>query len=310
MRVFVAGATGAIGRRLVPVLLARGHEVVAMTRSAEKAGAVRALGAEPMVADGLDRARTVDAVVRSAPEVVVHQLTALATMRNLRRFDREFAVTNRLRTEGTDNLLEGARRAGARRFVAQSYGGWTYAPHGGALKSEEDPLDPDPPRSQRHTLDAIVHLEQAVTGSRDLEGIALRYANFYGPGTGLAPDSEMLDLIRRRRFPIIGDGAGIWSFIHVDDAAAATAAAIESGTRGICNIADDHPMPVSEWLPGLARALGAPPPRRVPPWVGRLAVGEAGVSMMTRARGMTNAKAKRELGWSPVQSLVATPAAR
>ena len=310
MRVFVAGATGAIGRRLVPVLVHRGHEVAAMTRSPEKAAAVRALGAEPIVADALDRARTVDAVVRAAPEVVVHQLTALATMRSLRKFDQEFAVTNRLRTEGTDNLLEGARRAGARRFVAQSYGGWTYAPGGAALKSEEDPLDPNPPRSQRRSLEAIIHLEQAVTGTRAIEGVALRYGYFYGPGTSLAPDSEMLDLIRRRRLPIIGDGAGIWSFIHVDDAAAATAAAIESGAPGIYNIADDHPMPVSEWLPGLARVLGAPPPRRVPLWVGRLAVGEAGVSMMTRARGMTNAKAKRELGWKPAQSLLATSPAR
>ena len=310
MRVFVAGATGAIGRRLVPVLVDRGHEVAAMTRSPEKAAAVRALGAEPIVADALDRARTVDAVVRAAPEVVVHQLTALATMRSLRKFDQEFAVTNRLRTEGTDNLLEGARRAGARRFVAQSYGGWTYAPGGAALKSEEDPLDPNPPRSQRRSLEAIIHLEQAVTGTRAIEGVALRYGYFYGPGTSLAPDSEMLDLIRRRRLPIIGDGAGIWSFIHVDDAAAATAAAIESGAPGIYNIADDHPMPVSEWLPGLARVLGAPPPRRVPLWVGRLAVGEAGVSMMTRARGMTNAKAKRELGWKPAQSLLATSPAR
>lgn len=310
MRVFVAGATGAIGRRLVPVLVDRGHEVAAMTRSPEKVAAVRALGAEPIVADALDRARTVDAVVRAAPEVVVHQLTALATMRSLRKFDQEFAVTNRLRTEATDNLLEGARRAGARRFVAQSYGGWTYAPGGAALKSEEDPLDPNPPRSQRRSLEAIIHLEQAVTGTRAIEGVALRYGYFYGPGTSLAPDSEMLDLIRRRRLPIIGDGAGIWSFIHVDDAAAATAAAIESGAPGIYNIADDHPMPVSEWLPGLARALGAPQPRRVPLWVGRLAVGEAGVSMMTRARGMTNAKAKRELGWKPEQSLLATSPAR
>ncbi len=299
MRVFLAGATGAVGRYLVPGLVARGHAVTALTRSPAKAAGLRELGAEPVVGDALVRARIVEAVERAEPDVVVHQLTALASLRSLRKFEREFALTNRLRTEGTDNLLEGARRAGARRFVAQSYGAAIYERAGSAVKTESDPLDAEPPAPQRTTFRAIRHLEEAVTGAAGLAGIALRYGLFYGPGTSLGPDGSMTELVRRRRVPIIGDGAGVWSFVHVHDAATAALAAIETGAPGIYNVADDDPAPVAVWLPELARLLGARPPQRVPVWIGRLAAGDAGVSTMTRIRGLSSAKAKRELGWEP-----------
>ena len=229
----------------------------------------------------------------------MHEATDLQRIGNLRRFDREFARTNRLRTEGTDNLLAAALAAGATRFVAQSFGGWTYARDGGTVKAEDDALDPNPFPAQETTLAAIRHLERAVTGAAGLDGIALRYGGFYGPGTSLSADGEHAEAIRRRKFPIVGSGAGVWSFVHIDDAAAATLAAIEGGPAGIYNVVDDDPAPVSEWLPELAAALGAPPPRRVPAWVGRLAVGPHGVAMMTEIRGASNAKAKRLLGWRP-----------
>jgi nucleoside-diphosphate-sugar epimerase len=295
MKVFVAGATGAIGRRLVPVLVDRGHEVVAMTRSRSKEGALREAGAEPVVADGLDRAAVVAAVSRAEPEVVVHEMTALAAMGSLRNFDAEFAVTNRLRSEGTDNLVEAARLAGARRIVAQSFAGWNYARVGGPVKTEEAPIDADPPRSMRESLAAIKHAERAVAES-GLEGIALRYGALYGAGTGWT-STEFAALLDKRRIPIIGDGAGIVSFIHVDDAAIATAAAVERGAPGVYNIADDEPAPVGICLPAIAAAVGAPAPRRMPAWLARLLAGEAVVTMFTRARGASNAKAKRELGW-------------
>jgi nucleoside-diphosphate-sugar epimerase len=208
-------------------------------------------------------------------------------------------VTNRLRTEGTDHLLEGARAAGARRFIAQSYGNWNYERTGTALKTEGDPFDPSPPANQVESLKAIRYLEEAVVEASGLEGIALRYGNFYGPGTGLALDGDIVGLVRKRRFPIVGNGAGVWSFVHMDDAAGAALAAIDHGGRGVYNVVDDEPAPVSAWLPELADAVGAKPPRRVPVWVGRLAAGEVGVSMMTQIRGTSNAKAKRELGWTP-----------
>ena len=299
MRVFVAGATGAVGRRLVPLLVSRGHFVAGMTRSPEKADAVRAMGAEPVVADALDRDAVVEAVARTRPDAVVHQLTALTEIKSFRRFDRDFAVTNRLRTEGADHLLEAALAAGARRFVAQSYGNWSYERSGDGLKTEEDPFDPSPPADQSRTLDAIRHLERAVAEAPGIDGIALRYGNFYGPGTGLAADGNLVALVRKRRLPIVGDGGGVWSFVHVDDVATATTAALERGAPGVYNVADDEPAPVSEWLPELARAVGAEPPRRVPAWLGRVAAGEVGVSMMTAIRGASNAKAKRELGWQP-----------
>jgi len=299
MRIFVAGTTGAIGARLVTMLVSAGHDVVALTRSPDKADGLRALGAIPAVADALDRAALVEAVGGSRPEVIVHQLTGLAGRPDMKHFDRYFAATNRLRTEGTDHLLEGARAAGTRRFVAQSYGNWSYARAGAGLKAEEDPLDPEPPANQRQSLQAIRYLEEAVTNSPGIEGIALRYGNFYGPGTGFAADGALIGLIRKRRLPIVGDGAGVWSFVHIEDAAAATVAAIERGAPGVYNIADDEPASVAVWLPELARVVGAKPPRRVPEWVGRLAVGGVGVSMMTQIRGASNAKAKRELGWEP-----------
>src|SRR3954451_1510231 len=282
MKGFVAGATGAVGRRLVPLLVERGFEVMAMTRSPDKQDAVRALGAEPVVADALDRAAVMTAVTRSEPEVVIHEMTGLTGVTSFKNFDKSFALTNRRRTEGTEHLLEGARAAGARRFVAQSFGNWNYERSGATAKTEDDPFDPAPPVRQRRSLEAIAHLEQAVLGSVEPEGVALRYATFYGPGTGFAADGDLAALVRKRRLPIIGDGGGVWSFIHVDDAATATIAAIDGGAPGAYNIADDEPVAASDWLPELARALGAKPPRRVPVWLGRLAAGEVGVSMMTR----------------------------
>ena len=296
MRVFVAGATGAMGKRLVPLLVAGGHDVVAMTRSPDKVEQLRAAGAHPVVADALDPKAVIEAVVAARPDVVVHQLTALSTATNLRRFDDQFALTNRLRTEGTDHLVEAALASGAHRFVAQSYAGWPYAPEGAAVKAETAPLDPNPPRPMQRSLEAIRHLEGAVLGTDGLDGVVLRYGNFYGPGTGLAGDGPLVELIRRRRFPVIGAGAGVWSFVHIDDAAAATGLALERGA-GIYNIVDDDPAPVREWLPELAAIVGAEPPRRVPTLVGRLAAGEVGVALMTRAGGASNAKAKEELGW-------------
>jgi nucleoside-diphosphate-sugar epimerase len=299
MRIFVAGATGVLGRRLVPQLVSGGHQVTAMTRTPGKAAGLRAAGAEPVVADALDRDAVLRAVVAARPQVVVHQLTALTGMTGFRKFDREFALTNRLRTEGTDHLLEAARTAGTRRFVAQSFTGWPFARVGGPVKTEDDPLDPDPPAQLRRTLEAIRHLEAAVLGTEGIDGIVLRYGGFYGPGTSAGAGSSMLEDLRRRRFPIVGAGTGVWSFIHIDDAAAATMAAVERGAPGIYQIVDDEPAPVSEWLPALAAAIGAPPPRQVPAWVARLLAGEHAVVLMTEARGASNAKARHELGWRP-----------
>jgi nucleoside-diphosphate-sugar epimerase len=299
MRIFVAGAGGVVGARLVPMLIAGGHDVVAKTRSLGKSDALRAMGAEPAVADGLDREAVMQAVMRAEPEVVVHQMTALSQIKSLKRFDDEFALTNRLRTEGTDHLVEAARAAGVRRLIVQSYGNWNYERTGTGLKSEDDPLDPDPPANQRASIAAIRHLERAVLDAGDLEAIALRYGTFYGPGNAIGRGGEMLEMVAKRKLPIVGDGAGVWSFLHVDDAAGATIAAIDRGGPGIYNVADDEPAPVAEWLPALAEAIGAKPPRHVPVWLGRLAVGDVGVSMMTRIRGASNAKARRELGWEP-----------
>jgi 2-alkyl-3-oxoalkanoate reductase len=299
MNIFVAGATGVIGQRLVPLLVARGHAVTGMTRSPERAEAVRAAGAEPVVADALDRDAVTAAVERARPHVVVHMLTALSQLRDLRRIDRTFELTNRLRTEGTDHLVAAARAAGARRLVAHSYAGWPYAREGGPVKTEDDPLDPDPPGGLKPLLDAIRHLERAVVEADGLDGLVLRCGAFYGPGTGLARGGGQAEAVRRRRFPVIGGGGGVWSFVHVDDVAAATAAAVERGAPGIYNVVDDDPAPVAEWLPALAEAAGGPPPRRAPRWLGRLALGSHGVAMMTEVRGASNAKARRELGWEP-----------
>ena len=298
MRVFVAGATGAIGKQLVPRLVQAGHEVTGMTHKESNRALLEELGATPVLADALDPDQVAEAVGRANPEVIVHQLTAISTL-DPRHFDRDFALTNRLRTEGTDHLLSAGRAGGVRRFVAQSYGAWPYERTGGPIKSEEDPLDLSPAREMRETLKAIRYLEQAVLGADWTEGIVLRYGAFYGPGTSMGPGGEQFDLIHKRKFPLIGAGAGVWSFVHVADAAEATVAAIEHGRRGIYNVVDDEPAPVADWLPTLAQKLGAKKPMRVPRFVGRLFAGEAGVVMMTEARGASNAKAKRELGWRP-----------
>jgi nucleoside-diphosphate-sugar epimerase len=267
-----------------------------MTRSPAKAESLRAQGATPAVADALDRDAVIAAVVAARPDVVVHEMTAIGEI-DLRHPDRTFARTNRLRTEGTDTLLAAAREAGATRFVAQSFAGWPYERAGGAAKTEDEPLDPAPPKGIRETHAAIRHLEKAVL-ARD--GIVLRYGGFYGPGTSLVRGGEQYDAVRERKFPVVGDGGGVWSLIHIDDAAAATVAAIERGEPGsIYNIVDDEPAPVREWLPVLADAIGARPPRHVPRFVGRLALGPAGTVMMTESRGASNAKARRELGWVP-----------
>ena len=300
MRVFVAGATGAIGRSLVPQLIGSGHEVIALTRSREKARALEALGAKTVVANALDREALTAAITKTEPEAVIHQLTALADAGSFRNFDREFALTNRLRTEATDTLLSAALLVGARRFIAQSFCGWPFARTGGPIKTERDPLDPKPPKSFRNTLAAIRALESAVRDAAGIDAFALRYGMLYGPGTALAKDGAIVKAVRRGAIPIFGKGAGVWSFVHVNDAARATVAALTRGAPGIYNVVDDEPAPVSVWLPFLARALGARPPRRVSVLFARFAIGAGGVSMMTKVRGGSNTKAKRELGWQPI----------
>jgi len=290
MRIFVAGASGAIGIRLVPQLIDRGHEVIGTHRSPRNAERVRALGAEPIEIDLLDPGVVRKAVLGTEPDAIVHQATALADLRDFKHFDRSFAQTNRLRTEGTDALLAAAREAGVRRFVAQSYASVRYAREGGPIKSEDDPLDPTPVPAMRETIAAMRYLDEAVTAAG---GIALRYGGFYG-----AQNDGLVEPVRKRQFPIVGDGAGVSSFIHLDDAAAATVLALEHDGRGIYNVVDDEPAPVREWLPVLAEVLGAKPPRRVPRWLARLFAGEAVVMMGTESRGASNAKAKRELGWT------------
>jgi nucleoside-diphosphate-sugar epimerase len=299
VRVFLAGATGAIGRRLVPLLVAAGHGVVATTRTPEKVAGLRAQGAEPVVVDGLDGEAVRRAVAAARPDVIVHQMTALASMSDLKHFDREFAVTNRLRTEGTAHLLAAARETGVRRLVAQSYSGWPTERRGGRVKTEDDPLDPEPPQAMARTLAAIRELERTVTTAGDVRGTVLRYGSLYGPGTSTSAQGKIVELVRQRKFPLVGGGAGVWSFLHVADAALATLRALEREVPGIYNVVDDEPAEVALWLPYLAQVLGAKPPRRIPAWLGRFAIGEAGVSMMTESRGASNAKAKRELGWQP-----------
>ena len=247
--------------------------------------------------DGLDAASVGEAVATAEPEAVIHQMSALAGMSDLRRFDEGFALTNELRTRGLDHLLTASEAVGVRRFVAQSYTGWPNERVGGPVKTESDPLDPDPPAQQRRSIEAIGYLERVVTSAGPIEGVALRYGSLYGPGTSMA--NEYADLIRARKLPLVGDGAGVWSFIHVDDAAQAAVVAAEGGAPGVYNIVDDEPAPVSVWLPYLAECLGARPPRHVPAWIARFAIGEVGVSMMTQIRGASNAKARRELGWEP-----------
>jgi nucleoside-diphosphate-sugar epimerase len=299
MKVLVAGATGALGRPLVRQLVERGHEVFGITRSESRAELIRGLGAKPVVADALQDEAVALAVAESEPEVIVHQATALSGSVDVRHFDRSLALTNRLRTEGTDHLLAAGRAVGVKRFVAQSFAGWPFARRGGPVKSEGDPLDPAPPQAMRGALEAIRHLETAVTTADWTTGIVLRYGGFYGPGTSLSPQGEHIELIRKRGFPVVGGGGGVWSFIHVEDAAEATVAAVEHGSAGVYNVVDDDPAPVSEWLPAIAESVGAKPPRRVPRWLGRLLAGEVATILMTDVRGASNDKAKRELGWRP-----------
>jgi 2-alkyl-3-oxoalkanoate reductase len=290
MRVFVAGASGAIGTRLVPQLIARGHEVIGTSRTPGRAERLAALGAKPIALDLLDPRAVRMAVLETEPDAIIHQATALADMSDFKHFDRSFAQTNRLRTEGTDNLLAAAREGRVRKFVAQSYASARYAREGGPVKTEDDPLDPAPVDAMRETLAAMEYLDRAVTGAG---GIALRYGGFYG-----APDDKMIEAIRKRMFPIVGDGGGVSSFIHLDDAAAATVLALEQDGPAIYNIVDDEPAPVREWLPEVAKIVGAKPPRHFPRWLARLFAGDALVTMGTESRGASNSKAKRELGWT------------
>jgi 2-alkyl-3-oxoalkanoate reductase len=290
MRVFVIGASGAIGTRLIPQLIARGHNVIGTCRSPDKAEDIRALGAEPVVLDALDARAVREAVATAKPDAIVHQATALANVRFGRSLDRTFAQTNRLRTEGTDNLLAAAREASVPRFVAQSFANYRYAREGGMVKTEDDPLDPTPLPNTTETNAAMRHLDEAVT---DAGGIVLRYGGFYG-----AANDGLIAPVRKRQFPIVGDGGGFGSFIHLDDAASATVLALEHNGPAIYNIVDDDPAPVREWLPVLAKALGAKPPRRFPVWLARLFAGKANAVMSIESRAASNARAKRELGWT------------
>jgi nucleoside-diphosphate-sugar epimerase len=299
MRIFVAGATGALGRQLVPKLVERGHDVTGMTSSPAKKAIVEELGATPVVADALDAEQVAEAVAKAEPEVIVHQLTAISDTASIRNIGKSFEPTNRLRTEGTDHLVAAGRAIGVRRFVAQSFAAWLYDRAGGPVKTEDDPLDPNPMKQVRETFEAIRYVENAVTGADWTTGIALRYGWFYGPGTSLWAGGGNLEPLMKGKFPIAGDGNGIWSFIHIEDAADATVAAIEGGERGIYNVTDDSPEPVRDWLPGVAEMIGAPAPKRVPKLLGRLFAGKPAVVMMTELRGASNAKAKRELDWKP-----------
>jgi 2-alkyl-3-oxoalkanoate reductase len=291
MRVFVTGATGALGRHLVPGLVAAGHQVTATTRTPGKVARLREAGAEPVVVDGLDREAVIAAVRAAAPEVLVHEMTALAGMRSLRKVDKEFAATNELRTRGTDNLLEAAARAGTRRVIAQGHN-FVYERSGGPVKTEADPLDPRPIPSATRTVAALKYVDKTVPLMAP-EGIVLRYGTFYGPGAS----DPLLDAVRKRQMPVIGGGTGIWSFIEITDAAAATLAAVEGGAPGVYNVVDSDPAPVAEWLPYLAEVAGAKPPLRLPAWLGRLLAGEFVVAQMTNGRGSSNEKARKELGW-------------
>jgi len=295
MQVFVAGASGAIGIRLLPQLTDAGHEVTGTYNSPSKAERLQALGAKAIMLDLLDARSVRKAVLEAQPEAIIHECTALASARFGRSLDRAFAPTNRLRVEGTDALLAAAREAGVSRFIAQSFAPYRYAREGGPIKAEDDPLDPTPPRNTHQTNAAMLHVDRAVT---EAGGIALRYGGFYGPGTSIAPGGAQAKLIHKRMFPIIGDGGGIMSFVHLDDAAAATVLALEHDGPAIYNIVDDEPASVREWLPVLANALGAKPPRHVPRWLARLIGGEGAVVTATESRGASNAKAKRELGWT------------
>ena len=296
MKVFLAGATGAIGRQLVPMLIADGHDVTGTTRSQARAQALTEQGAKAAVLDALDREAVHRAVAEAAPEVVIHQLTALPQRIDPRKVVRDFVLNDRLRSEGTGILVDAAQAAGAKRIVAQSVA-FLYAPGPqGTVHREQDRLLTESPKSFERTARAVRELEQIVLGAG---GLVLRYGYFYGPGTAIAPEGSIGEDLRRRRFPIVGGGTGVWSLIHIEDAARATRATIKQGESGAYNVVDDHPARVSEWLPALAEAIGAPKPMRVPAWIARLVAGSYGASVMTSAQGASNEKAKRELGWEP-----------
>jgi 2-alkyl-3-oxoalkanoate reductase len=293
MRVFVAGAGGAIGRRLIPRLVEHGHEVVATTRRREKLPGLRALAVEAVMMDGLDAGSVGEAVGRAEPEVIVHQMTSLAGT-DLKHFEQAFATTSELRTRGTEHLLAAAEAVGVRRFVAQGFYDWPSSRPGGPPKTEEEPPDPNPPAAVRRPFEALRRQEELLA-SAPLATVVLRYGGFYGPGAS----EELVAAVRHRKLPLVGDADGVWSWIHLDDAASATVAAVEASVTGVFNVVDDEPAPVSAWLPYLAEVLGAKPPRRVPRWLARLLAGDAIVALMTQSRGSSNAKAKRELGWRP-----------
>jgi nucleoside-diphosphate-sugar epimerase len=292
MRVFVAGATGALGTRLVPKLVARGHEVIGTSRSIERARRLRALGADPVALDLLDARAVRQAVLDAKPDAITHQATALTGLSDFKHFDRSFHQTNLLRTRGTDALLEAAREAGVGRFVAQSFAPYRYAREGGPVKTEDDRLDPTPVPAMRETEEAMAYMDRVVT---DAGGIALRYGGFYGDPS----DRTLIDAVRARKFPIVGSDEGVTSWIHLEDAADATVLALEHDGPAVYNIVDDEPAPIKVWLPELARIIGAKPPMHVPAWVGRMFAGAPAVMMATDARGASNDKAKRELGWTP-----------
>jgi nucleoside-diphosphate-sugar epimerase len=290
MRVFVAGGTGVIGRRLVPQLVARGHQVTATTTGPAKLGLVEQLGADAVLMDGLDAVSVGKAVAEARPEAIVHQMTAIAVKPDMKHFDRWFATTNRLRTEGTDHLLAAAEATGVSNFVAQSYASWNGIRKGGWVKTEEDPLDPMKGTAAHAVMAAICHVEDVILKAG---GAALRYGWLYGPGA----TDDTIELVRKRQFPLVGGGTGYTSWVHLDDAASATVLAVEEQAKGVFNVVDDEPAPASEWLPYLAACAGAKPPMRVPKWLARLLAGEVAVTMMTEGRGFSNAKARRELGW-------------
>jgi len=299
MKIFVTGGTGALGRFLLPQLLENGHEVVALTRSVDRAESIEKVGASAVIADPLDKQQLTAAVRRAEPEVIIHELSSLKGVGNFKKFDQEFALTNRFRTEVTDTLLAAARTIGTQRLIVQSFCGWPYARKGGPVKTEEDPLDPKPHESFVKTLAAIRYQESKIHSVPTLQGIALRYGNFYGPGSAIGKGGSVVKAVKKRKLPLVGGGGGVWSFIHLSDAARATVAAVTKGAPGIYNIVDDEPAKVSAWLPVLAKGVGGKPPRKIPHWLGELLIGEAGVSMMTQVRGGSNAKAKRDLEWAP-----------
>ena len=294
MRVFVAGGSGVLGQRLVPQLVARGHQVTATTTSAAKLGLLTRLGAEGVVMDGLDAVSVGEAVAAARPDAIVHQMTAISPAHagkpDIKHIDRWFSTTIRLRIEGTNHLLAAAEATGVSHFVAQSYASWNGIRRGGWVKTEDDPLDPETGTIMRKGALAIRHVEDAVLGA---DGAVLRYGAFYGPGA----TDDQVELVRKRQFPLVGRGTGYSSWVHLDDAASATVLAVEQKARGVFNIVDDEPAPASQWLPYLAACAGAKRPMRVPVWLARLLAGEAAVTMMTQGRGFSNAKAKRELGW-------------